>query len=300
MHLLRVTRDSAALYESVGDVLRPLGELPFAEMPSAIDLSAAEPWVCWRDANHDACWSWRPGTEPEQLAARGGTRDGLAVGFIETEAEPLLAVARGAELRLFDVSHSLRASIELRRPHAWNCHRFTTLAGRHIAITGNLFSDPLDMIITVALQDLLRDSLTVQRAIEEGRMVHDRAEKLLVGSGPDATAVVIRDPGDEEPLEDKDDDTSDVWALRGYYVRGLSDARLVGQGNYRGAFEKQAAVVATDRVVAIEVAGSVDVIDRRDSTVSRIRGDLVALDPVNARVGVLNTNGDWRVFSLEG
>lgn len=297
-HVLRIVEGTAHLFGLLADELEPRGSLSMPQTPSMVDVCASRPWVCWRDANHEVCWSWQAGKAPQQVAMRQGTRDLAAVGFIDADAEPLLAVGQGSELRLLDAEHVIRNTVELRRPHAWGCHRFAALPHGYVAITGRLFSDPQDMVITVALQDLLTDPQCVQHAIEQGELVHDRAERLVIGRAPNACALVIRDPGDEEPLDDKDDESPDVWGLRGYYVRSLIDSRLVSHGEYRGKFEKHAAVVATDSVIAVEVPGGIDIIHRHDGSIRTIRGEEVALDPANARVGSMASSGKWRVSPL--
>jgi hypothetical protein len=296
-HLVHVRATAAELFEVEHERLRPIATIDLTQLPSALELSSRSPSLCWRTADHDSCWIWEPHSGARRIAARQG-RDLLSVGFIETASQTLLAIATGAELRILDTNDSLLNTVELRRPHAWNCHRFTALPGARVAITGNLFSDPLDMVLTIDERDLLSDRDALQRAIETGRQLHDRAEKLVVGSGPGETAIAMRDPADEEPAEDRDEDTADVWGLRGYYLRRLSDSELITTGSYRGEFDKRATIAANDRVVALEVPGGVDVIDRRDQSVRRIGGGLVALDPVNFRVGVLGDDGSWRVEDL--
>jgi hypothetical protein len=168
------------------------------------------------------------------------------------------------------------------------------LSSTHVAITGNLFSDPADMVITVAFDDLLVRPDAVQAAIANGYPVHDRAMKVVVGPGPSGTAVVMRDPEAEEPPE-SDDDLPDTWGLRGYYLRRLSDGALIDRASYAETFDKDATIVATDRSIAIEVPDGVDLLARSGLPMRRIRGCRAAVDPVNARIGMLDGNERWTV-----
>jgi hypothetical protein len=277
--------------------LTPISTIVLPQIAGAVDVSAKVPWIVGRDAQHEECWAWRPETGYTVIGRREGTSELVVAGFIEAPDQTLLAVAKGPELQIFDGVGRLVNVLEVGRPHAWRCHRFTAISNTHVSITGNLFSDPSDMIITVTLADLLSVRSAVQTALENGCAIHDRAMKLVVGRGPAGTAVVIRDPEDEEPADDNDE-LPDTWGLRGYYMRQLSSGVLSERAAYDGAFSKDATLVATDRSIAIEVPGGVDIIERPGVGLRTVRDGVAAVDPVGARIGSLDRGGRWTVEQL--
>jgi hypothetical protein len=249
------------------------------------------------DSGHEHALRWRPGRAPEELAVRRGVRDAFTCDVLSIDGEALFLVNQGGRLRGRRGDGTTRFDANLSTPHAYDCHRVVALPGQRGAIVGALFGDPHALILTVAAAELLADPDAVQRAIETAPPVHDFALHLAIGPAPDLAAVVARDPEDEEPPEDADDETHDLWGHRGFYLRDLASGAVVQRIAYAGPIASGATMVATARSVAIEVRGGVDVVDRDSAQVDRIAGP-AAIDPVDARVAALAPDGTWTITHL--
>jgi hypothetical protein len=294
-----------ALFEVTGDRLCSAGDGDAPADVAALAVSPHMPWVVGRDADHRHVWWWRPGGDTRVLARHTGARDHAIGSFVEIADESFIALSQGGRLRLLRGDGSEAAALAIDRPVSFACHGFVQLPGGRVAIVGNIAGEPTDMVLVVSARALLAGPDAVQRALAatrvvDGPLVHDRAIALIVGPGPGETMVALRDPEDEEPPPDADDDAAeypDVWGLRGTYLRDLTSRALVERAAWDVQFAKLAAVCATARVIAVETRGGVDVRDRATCAVNHLAG--AVLDPLGSRLAI-PADGGWRLHPLPG
>ena len=294
-----------ALFEVTGDRLCSAGDGDAPADVAALAVAPHMPWVVGRDAEHRHVWWWRPGDDARILARHDGARDHAIGSFVEIAGESFVALSQGGRLRLLRGDGSEAAALAIDRPISWACHTFVQLPAGRVAIVGNIAGEPTDMVIIVPARALLAGSDAIQRALAatralDGTFVHDRAIALIVGPGPGETMVALRDPEDEEPPPDADDEADeypDVWGLRGIYLRDLTSRALVELTAWDVRFAKLAAVCATARVIAVETRGGVDVRDRATGAIDHVAG--AVLDPLGSRLAIPADSG-WRLRALPG
>jgi hypothetical protein len=218
-------------------------------------------------------WLWEVEHGPRLLATATGSRDMFGCGFALVGGELLTLIAQGGILRGVGVDRLHRFSTNLRTPHSFDPRRFVSLPGGRLTLVGGFFSDPLDTAVTVAIEALRVNPNAVQDAIRQKLPISDRAVDLAVGPCPPDAAVVLRDPEDNEIPDDEEaaEELGDVENFAGIYIRQLPTARLVQRIPYRGRGGSGSGIVGTDRYVALEVPGNVDVLDRATCTLHSVR-----------------------------
>jgi hypothetical protein len=104
-------------------------------------------------------------------------------------------------------------------------------------------------------------------------------------------------------LEIPDDDIDveefgDVGNFTGVYIRNLDSDALVERIPYNGQVISGVRIVATPRIVAIEVAGGIDLISRGSGEVHEIRALAATLDVNNLRAAWLMEDGHIEIRSI--
>ena len=154
-------------------------------------------------------WRWRDGPGIDTFLKAATSRDVLGAGFATVDGAIVTVVSNEGLLRgLADDDREIFACT-LESPHSFAPRSVIQLPGDRLALTGSFFSDPLDVVITVAVEALLQGSDAVQRAIRAKAPVRDRAVDVAVGPCAPTAAVVLRDPEDTELQEDEDNDDDD-------------------------------------------------------------------------------------------
>ena len=291
-HLAVARGARLALFEVAGDAMRAVGDGEAPADIAALCVAPHMPWVVGRDAEHRQVWWWRPGDGARVLARGTGSQDHAIGSIVEIAGESFVALSQSGRLRLVRSDGSEAAALAIDRPIRWACHTFVPLPGERIAVVGNVTDEPTDMVFVVPARTLLSGTDAIQRALvairaHDPTICHDHAIQVVAGPGPGDTLVVLRDPEDEEPPPDADDEADeypDTWGLRGAYLRDLTSGAMIERTPWDVRFAKLAAVAATARVLAVEVPGGVDVRDRATGAVEHVPG--AALDALGARLAV--------------
>jgi hypothetical protein len=233
---------------------------------------------------------WREGSNLERFLEASDSRDRLGCGFIVMDGSIITLVSKNGTLRGLTAEDRDLFASNLRSPHSIAPRSFVQLPGNRLALTGAFFSDPCDVVITMSLDELLRDPEAVQQAIPAKAPVWDRAIHVAVGPCGRDAAVVLRDPEDQEtPDEDEDDeDRRDVENFTGVYIRQLDSSALVERHAYAGRASSGAAIVASSDWIVTQVVGGVDMIRRSTGAVQHLPG--VILDV--RRLELVKPEGD--------
>lgn len=249
--------------------------------------------------DRDRAWAWTAAGGVRPLAVRNGPREQFGVGFAGVEGDaPVVLVAQRGQLTATSLDGAPRFTAVLREPRSFYCERFVELPAGHLALHGVEFSDPFDTVIVVELAALARDPQAVQTALAARKPLVDRAPRVVIGRGPGATAVVYRDPEEEEPHDpdDEPDELPDVWGFRGFYVRDLATGKLLERVPHTLPLSADAELTATSERFLVRSAATLSILDRSGQAVERIHGRAVALDPVSGVVAVVGDDGTLQVM----
>jgi len=225
-------------------------------------------------------WRWREGFGMRHFLEASNSRDVLGGGFIVVNGACVTLVSQGGALRGLLAQDSELFASNLRSPHSFAPRSFRQLPGNRVALTGSFFSDPYDVVLTVSVDELLRDPDAVQRAIPIKAPVRDRAVRVAAGPCHPDAAVVFRDPEDSEvPDDDEDVDTdeyrSDVENFAGLYIRQLDTGGLLERYEYTGGALSGAPIIATSNWIAVQVGGGVDLIRRGIGALRHVPGAIL-------------------------
>lgn len=276
-----------------GDRLTLETQIEIEDDDVILDIAIAPLEILGRDRRDQSLWSWSAHTGRVQLLA-GHPRVIATAGFIEHAGARLRLIANQEQIAITGAA-GLIATCRLATPHAWRAHCFVALDTSRVALLGNLFGDPIDMILTVEIETLLHDEASVQHAIERGAPVHDRADILIIGPGPGRSAVVARDPGDEEPPEDRHEGTADVWGLRGYYVRDLDTGALIESRELELPLQKLSPIVATDSAVVFGARGQLYSVDRTTGALTDVGAGALC---VRGRTIAVRSGATWTIREI--
>jgi hypothetical protein len=246
-------------------------------------------------------WRWRAGAGHQLIATNSQRGDDFGGGFAIIRGETTMFVAQHGDLRGFGIDGRNRLTANLGTPRNFKLLSITNLPGNRLALYGNEASDPYRQIYTVYANDLLNDPDSFQKAIRPAAPVNDRAWRLMVGPCAPDSAVVFRDPDDLE-IPDDDDDLEafgDVGNFTGVYIRNLDSGELVERIPYNGQVISGVRILATPRLVALEVEGGIDLISRGSGEVREIRALAATLDVNNMRAARLMEGGHIEIRSID-
>ncbi|HEY4244815.1 MAG TPA: hypothetical protein VGM88_33600 [Kofleriaceae bacterium] len=272
-HLVRARGRRLELFAVDGDRLIRAGEGDAPTEVGFATVGAREPWVVGRDPRHQAVWSWTPSGAKILHEGRGAIG-----GVVELGGASYITLATRGQLALQGADRT----VAIAYPNSWWTHALVPLGGDRIAILGNIADEPKDQLLVTTGEALLRGAMPTEPA--------DEAIKLIVGRAPGDAMVVVRDPdGEEDPVDPRDaDEVPAVWGFTGAYI-GAERAP------WSLPFAKLAAVCATDRVIAVQLADGVAIRERATGAVQQIAGAI--LDPETPRLAI--PDGDtWTLRSL--
>jgi hypothetical protein len=221
-------------------------------------------------------WTERGGLQ--QFARSTGARDAFGCGFIIANGTVLTVLAQNGVLRAFSDDDRQEFAANLRAPFSFRARQFVGLPGGRVAIIGAQFGDPADTVVSLPTDELGKNPDAIQLALKGRGPVSDRAGRLGVGPCPPAAAVVLRDPNDDEGVDDTDpEDRPDVWGFTGAYVRDLSSGALVEQHSYVFP-EGYSAIGATSDWIVVQRSGGIDLMDRHSRLVRGIPAAILDID----------------------
>jgi hypothetical protein len=238
---------------------------------------------------------WRAGEGNQLIASYDVRGDDFGGGFAIIRDEVTMFIAQHGVLRGFGIDGRERFAANLAAPRTFIVRGITSLPGDRLALFGNEGSDPFNEVVTVSVDDLLNDPDSVQRALRL-----DRAWHLAVGPCAPDSAVVFRNPEDEEIPDDDEDleELGDVGNFTGVYIRNLDSGTLIERIPYSGHVISGGGIVATPRLVALEVLDGIDLISRGSGEVREIRALAAALDVNSMRAAWLVEDGHVEIRSI--
>lgn len=218
-------------------------------------------------------WRWHESLGFELFAAAKTSRDIPGCDFIKLDRSVLVTVCEDGLLRAFSDDGKQRFATNLKSPHSFYAREVVQLPGARVALVGSFFSDYCDAVVTVGLDEIVRNPEAVQESIRRKPPVWDRAPDITVGPcNPDA-AVVLRHSEDVESLEDEEEIESlgGVGNFSGAYIRNLTTGSLIERHVYSGRAGTGAPILATDNWIAVQVIGGIDMISRKCSSVHHVQ-----------------------------
>jgi len=245
-------------------------------------------------------WYWRVGAGLRVMATSTGTRDRFGCGFAVVNGEVITLLAQNGALSGFADSGRELFKANIRSPHSFYPRSFVQLPGGRLALAGSFFSDVMDTVVTVPINLLIKDPEAVQHAIRTRQPIWDRAVDLTVGPCEPDAAVALRDPEDNEVPEDEEDieELGDVGNFAGVYLRNLDTGALIERHSYNGAAGSGAPIVATTDLIAVQVAGGIDIIRRGSGDVREIRYTAAALDVFALQAAWVEKNGHIKIAPI--
>jgi hypothetical protein len=245
-------------------------------------------------------WRWRNGEGHQLIASRDVRGGDFGGGFLTIGGETITLIAQRGVLRGVALDGRERFSAQLGSPRDFLVRGVVRLPGDRLALFGDEGDEPFNQIVTVSVDELLNDFNSIQEALRLTRPVRDRAIRLAVGPCTPDSAVVFRDPENEEVSDDHEDleDLRDVGNFRGVYIRGLDEGTLLERIPYRGPARSGVRIAATPRLVVLEAVGGIDIIDRGSGEVREIRQPAMALDVSSMRVAQLGEDGNIQIIPV--
>jgi hypothetical protein len=245
-------------------------------------------------------WRWREGEEHQLIAVSNARNDEFGGGFAIIRDEVTMFITQHGVLRGFGTDGRERFAANVGAPRNFIARSITPLPGDRLALFGHEGSDPFDQIVTVLVDDLLNDPDSVQQALRFANPIRDRAWHLAVGQCDPDSAIVFRNPEDEEIPDDDEDleELGDVGNFTGLYIRNLDSGTLIERIPYSGHARSGVRIVATPRFVALEARGGIDLISRGSGEVREIRALAAALDVNSMRAALLAEDGQVEIRSI--
>jgi hypothetical protein len=245
-------------------------------------------------------WHWRAGEEHQLITASNTRRDEFGGGFAIIRGEVIRFIAQHGVLRGFATDGRERFTVNLSEPRNFLVRSMTTLPDDRLALVGDENREPYVRVVTILVDDLLNDPDSVQKALCLENPIRDRAVRLAVGSGAPDSAVVFRDPENEEVPDDDEDleELGDVGNFTGLYIRNLDSGTLIERIPYSGPAKSGVRIVATPRFVALEVVDGIDIISRGSGEVREIRTLAATLDVNSMRAALLLENGQIEIREI--
>jgi hypothetical protein len=245
-------------------------------------------------------WHWRAGEGHQLIAAYNERRDEFGGGFVIIRDEVIRFIAQHGVLLGVATDDRERFAVNLATPRNFHVRGIAHLPGDRLALFGDENREPFSQVVTVSVDDLLNDPDSVQKALHLENPIRDRAIRLAVGPcAPDA-AVVYRDPENEEIPDDEEDleELGDVGNFTGVYIRNIDSGTLIERIPYNGPARSGERIVATPRVVALEVRDGIDLISRGSGEVREIRALAATLDVSSMRAAWLVEDGGIEIRSI--
>jgi hypothetical protein len=245
-------------------------------------------------------WHWREG-EGHRLIAVSNTRsDEFGGGFAIIRGDVTMFITQHGVLRGFATDGRERFAANVATPRNFLVLGITPLPGDRLALFGNESREPFDQVVTVFVDDLLNDPDSVQQALRLANPIRDRAVRLAVGRCDPDSAVIYRDPEDEEIPDDDEDleELGDVGNFTGVYIRNLDSGTLIERISYSGPARSGERIVAIPRFVALEVRDGIDLINRGSGEVHEIRALAATLDVNSMRAALLVEDGHVEIRSI--
>ena len=238
-------------------------------------------------------WRWRAGVGHLLTAAYDVRGDEFGGAFAVIRGEVIMFIAQHGVLRGFTTDGRERFAANLGTPRNFLVRSIAQLPGDRLALFGNEGSDPYNEVVTVFVDDILNDPDSVQKALRLKNPIRDRAWSLAVGPCAPDSAVVFRNPEDEEIPEDDEDleELGDVGNFTGVYIRNLDSGTLIERIPYSGNAISGVRIVATPRLVALEVRDGIDLISRGSGEAHEIRALAATLDVSGMRAAWLTEDG---------
>jgi hypothetical protein len=174
-------------------------------------------------------WRWRAGVGHLLTAAYDARGDEFGGAFAVIRGEVIMFIAQHGVLRGFSTDGRERFAANLGTPRNFLVRSIAQLPGDRLALFGNEGSDPYNEVVTVFVDDILNDPDSVQKALRLKNPIRDRAWSLAVGPCAPDSAVVFRNPEDEETPDDDEDleELGDVGNFTGVYIRNLDSGTLI-------------------------------------------------------------------------
>jgi hypothetical protein len=245
-------------------------------------------------------WYWRKGAGHSLMATVTGSQNHFNCGFAVANGEVITLVAQhdGAQngiLSGFADDGSARFTADLGYRSSCLPHKFVQLPGGRLTLIGRINGDPTFTAVTVSIDRLINDPEAVLQAIWEREPFYDHSWHLSVGPcGPDA-AVAARDPDGQEKDEDYYEEADDTYGFTGVYMRNLDTGAMVEQYPYKGDVGR---IAATTDLIAVEVAGGIDIIQRGSGAVRQIRRAAAALDIYALEAAWIEENGHIQIAPI--
>ncbi|MBS1596997.1 MAG: hypothetical protein JST75_02145 [Bacteroidetes bacterium] len=206
---------------------------------------------------------WREGLGIDLFAVNTSKIISFGCGFIIVDGLTITTLHQNGNLRGFlnDGKEIFFSNME--SPRSFHPRSFVNLSGNQIAITGFFFSDFAYSAIIIPVEVLLSGKDRFQEEIRS-KAPADRAVDLTIGPADSGCFVAFRDPEDTEIPEDKEEeeDLKDVGNFTGVYIRDFNSQKLINKYPYRGKTGTSYPIVATKKIIAIQVKNGVDIIDR--------------------------------------
>ena len=281
------------LAELEGADVRPVDRFTLETPVGWIELAPDGDSVLVRDAGAERAWCWRRGAGLTPLTAARDSRDRFGCGYVTVDGVSLVLVAQADRLRALDRDGQVRFEADLGPRRRFQPGSFVELPGQRLALHGGEPDDPFEVIVTVAIDRLVRDPDAVHVALTTLAPVWDRSIELAIGPGPGTTAVVFRNPDGEEEPDDEDDDRTggDVVAFTGFYLRDLDSGALVQRVPFTGKVRGGTILHASARAILAFADRTLVSIDRATATVTAIGGAAATFDPATGRIARLDGGG---------
>ena len=283
------------LLRFAGTIAHHLDVLDAPSEPATLQVSSSGDLIVGRARDQRSIWAWRRGHGFRTLASRASARSRFSAGIVEVGGQTIVLVSARGQLQILS-DDRIVARADIGPSPAFDPTHYTVVSTDHLAVRGHFADDPFPVYIIVPWPDLLSDARAIHHALTSTSAIKDQAWDLGAGPAPSHSLAVYRDPQDLEEEEDRAP-SRPLWALHGIYLRGVDTGEIGDRIPLPMSFERAQGIVATDRVIAIQVSSSIVIVDRASHAVSTINGDAVALDVTRARFAVLR-DAIWRLEDL--
>jgi hypothetical protein len=163
---------------------------------------------------------------------------------------------------------------------AFRIERVIPLGGDWLGVHGFRDGEYSDTVVAIPGRAALDDYDVLQAALLQQPRVWEWGHRVTIGPAEPGRAVIYRDAEWED--DDRPDDPDE--AFRGIQILDLPTRKIVERIPHDERVPNLATIGASSEVIAIEMGGHVNVVDRASGAVRRV--DALALDPYRLEVAV--------------
>lgn len=294
--LVCATGQRLELFRFAGATAHPVDVMDAPSEPATLQVSSGGDLIVGRARDERTVWLWRRGHGFRTLASRASARSRFSAGIVEVRGQTFVLVSALGQLQIMS-DDGVVARADIGPAPAFDPTHYTMVSADRLAVRGHFPGDPFPAYIIVPWPELLSDARAIHHALTSTSAIKDQAWDLGAGPAASHSLAVYRDPQDLEEEEEDRDPSRPLWALRGIYLRDVDTGEIGDRIPLPMSFEHAQGIVATDRVIAIQVSSSIVIVDRASHAVSTINGDAVALDVTRARFALLR-DAIWRLEDL--